>query len=100
MDVLWESPNPLKPSEVRRKLEKHYAYTTVMTVLKRMTDKDILKRQPKGKVYFYCPKIDKVAFATECLDDLYSRLFHSYGQLAVTRFLASAQKSNINIKIK
>lgn len=97
MDVIWNSPNSLKPSEVLSRLNQKYAYTTVMTVLKRMTDKKILKRQVKGRVFYYSPLIDKNTFATACLNDLYQRLFRSYGQLAVSCFQAAAKKSKLTL---
>ncbi len=97
MDVIWSSPEPLKPQEVLFKLEGDYAYTTIMTVLKRMADKKILHRQLKGKVYYYSSTTDKQTFACECLADLFDRLFDSYGQELVTSFRLSAQKHKIKI---
>lgn len=98
MDTLWASPVPLKPSEVLHKLDRKYAYTTVMTVLKRMSDKKILKRQAQGRVFFYQPTQDKKSFATACLDDLFQRLFLSYGELTVDSFLSVAKKSKISTR--
>lgn len=83
MNVLWESSKPLKPSAVLKKMAGDYAYTTIMTVLKRMSDKKFVSRHLVGNAYVYSPMKDKESFSRETLDDLFLRLFESYGS-AVT----------------
>lgn len=97
MEVLWSSPTPLKPSEVLAKIDGGQAYTTIMTVLKRMTDKKIVKREMKNRAYLYQAAQDKCSFAAESLDDLFNRLFSAYGEHAVTAFKKTAKKSGFNL---
>jgi predicted transcriptional regulator len=91
MEVLWTSITPLKPSQVLPQLDKKYAYTTVMTVLKRMSDKKILKRVKQANSYIYSPILSKNVFVKDCLDDLINRLHQSYGDIVSDRFLAYAK---------
>ena len=95
METLWSSAEPLKPAQVLEKLKgDDYAYTTVMTVLKRMSDKKLITRQLKGNVYLYQATTDKATFASTCLDDLFARLFEAYGESVPTSFKkVSAQQS-------
>ena len=93
MDILWASKKPLKPRDVLLKLNEKYAYTTVMTVLKRMAEKNLVIRKLIGKVYFYTPVSEKIAFSCNCLEDLFVRLFKSYGQLTIDSFKKIAKKS-------
>jgi predicted transcriptional regulator len=93
MEILWASKDPLKPSDVLSLLEGKHAYTTIMTVLKRMADKGLLCRHQKGKVYFYSPIETKQVFASRCLDDLFNRLYGSYGHLVIERFQFVFKKS-------
>jgi predicted transcriptional regulator len=93
MEVLWESSQPLKPSAVLSQMKGKYAYTTIMTVLKRMADKKLVKRQLKGNAYYYQAATDKAIFASDCLDDLFSRVIDSYGDLAISSFQKIVQKS-------
>jgi predicted transcriptional regulator len=86
MEVLWQSSESLKPSVVLSRLKGEHAYTTIMTVLKRMVDKKLVKRQLKGNTYYYRALTDKATFASSCLDDLFCRVLDSYGDLAVTSF--------------
>ena len=43
--------------EVRNKLSRNFAYTTVMTTLDRLYKKDLLERRKEGRCFLYAPKI-------------------------------------------
>lgn len=86
MESLWSSNGPQKPSDIVKQLGDSHAYTTITTVLKRMSDKGIVRRVPKGNVFYYAPVLDKSTYACECLDDLFQRLFDTYGAEVVTSF--------------
>jgi len=92
MEVLWTSSLALKPAEVLNKIGDRYAYTTVMTVMKRMADKKLLIRKKRGNVYFYQAVKSKCDFASESLDDLFERLFSSYGEHLIPSFKRVAKK--------
>ncbi|MCL4384648.1 BlaI/MecI/CopY family transcriptional regulator [Patescibacteria group bacterium] len=93
MDVIWAADHPLKPAEVLSSLGDKYAYTTIMTELKRMTDKKILKRQLVGKAYVYKPAEDKNKFIKDNLSSIYDTLVGSYKDLAISQFV-DVVKSN------
>lgn len=93
MLVLWESTAPLKPVQVKEKLHSQYAYTTVMTVLKRLTDKDLLKRKLKDKAYFYSPKRNKKLFVENRLGGFFDELINNFGNLAISQFVDSVKKN-------
>lgn len=95
MEVLWSNKDPLKPSAVLAQMKGEYAYTTIMTVLKRMADKKLVKRQLQGNVYLYRAVSDKATFAAACLDDLFARVLDSYGDLAVTSFQKTLKKATV-----
>ncbi|MFA7301719.1 MAG: BlaI/MecI/CopY family transcriptional regulator [Candidatus Shapirobacteria bacterium] len=92
MDVLWSSPSPLKPSQVKTKMASDSAYTTIMTVLKRMSDKELLSRKKIGNVFVYAPITDKKTYACSCLDHLFEHVLQNYGHNAVTSFDKAKQK--------
>lgn len=95
MDVLWSSTTPLKPAEVKAKIAGDSAYTTIMTVLKRMADKDLLTRQKVGNVFVYAPLTDKKTYACTCLDHLFEHILNTYGPDAVTSF----EKVKLKLKL-
>lgn len=86
MEVLWAGKEPLKPSAVLAQMKGEYAYTTIMTVLKRMADKKLVIRRLKGNAYYYHAAAGKAVFASDCLDDLFARVLDSYGDLAIASF--------------
>lgn len=87
MNILWQSDQPLKPAQVRAKLTGDYAYTTIMTVLKRMADKKLLERQLVGKCFYYSPVSNKNQFVQTNLKDIYGELVESYGSMAISQFV-------------
>lgn len=94
MDALWHSTTAQKPSQIVKTLGNSHAYTTITTVLKRMFDKDLVTRKQKGNVFYYTPVQDKSTYACGCLDDLFERLFDSYGDEVIASFnrMAKLQK--------
>lgn len=57
LDVLWDRSGWLTPGEVNDvlALRRDLAYTTVMTVLTNLFEKDILERRRDGRAYAYHP---------------------------------------------
>lgn len=59
MEVMWAAAEPLAVRDVLAQLNasrsEPLAYTTVMTVLSRLADKDILARRRDGRGYVYEP---------------------------------------------
>jgi predicted transcriptional regulator len=92
MNSLWTSSEALCCSQVQKEVNSGHAYTTIMTVLNRMTDKKILSRSLQGRTYYYQPVDDKSVFAAETLDSLFENLFSSYGELASSSFKKTAEK--------
>ncbi len=92
INVLWQNAKPLKPREVLDALNRQYAYTTIMTILNRLYRKGLILRQLRGRVFYYSPRENRQEFACRCLEDLFSRLFSSYGDYVVTSFRRSLKK--------
>lgn len=57
LDVLWDDSGWMTPGEVHEVLaaRRGRAYTTVMTVLSNLWEKDILERRRDGRAYAYHP---------------------------------------------
>lgn len=73
--------------EVLKMLKGDYAYTTIMTVLKRMSDKKVLMRNLVGKAFVYAPVSEKDTYIKNSLGTLYGSLVKSYGELAISQFV-------------
>ncbi|MEK7528089.1 MAG: BlaI/MecI/CopY family transcriptional regulator [Patescibacteria group bacterium] len=87
MDVLWKSSTPLKPLDVLHQLKGDYAYTTIMTILKRLADKEVVSRKMSGKAFLYSPCSCKEKFIKKNLSGIINGLVDSYGQVAIANFV-------------
>lgn len=65
MDVLWSAGQPMSVREVLARLNESrsepLAYTTAMTVLARLAEKDILARVRDGRGFVYEPAVSDIA---------------------------------------
>lgn len=68
MDVLWARGEPATVRAVHDDLaDRNLAYTTVMTVLARLAEKDIVRRARSGRAWWYTPKADKAEYVAELM---------------------------------
>lgn len=74
MNVLWSRPGS-SVAEVRSALERQLAYTTVMTVLDRMTAKGVVTRRKKGRAWLYSAEFDRESARLEAVSRLLANLF-------------------------
>jgi len=55
LECLWAAGEPMTPRQVLEAVDSDLAYTTVVTILTRLTDKGLVERERQGKVYLYQP---------------------------------------------
>lgn len=61
MDILWQA-SPLAVRDVKQRLGRRPAYTTVMTTLDRLFKKGLLARDMDGLAYVYRPALDRAEY--------------------------------------
>lgn len=76
MKYLWKLEKAFMKDIVDAFPEPKPAYTTIATVLKRMTDKDIIGFKQYGKVREYYPKIQKPAYFSGQLQSMVKNFFN------------------------
>jgi predicted transcriptional regulator len=67
LEVLWDHGGWLTPAEVRDRLEADLAYTTVVTVLRRLFDKKLVAREVDGRAHAYRPHSNREEYAAEAM---------------------------------
>jgi predicted transcriptional regulator len=89
MDVLWDSTEPLTPAAVRDRLAgtQPLAYTTVMTVLVRLTGKGLAVREPAGRAFAYRPRVSREERAAQRMGELLAATRDR--SVVLSRFVAS-----------
>lgn len=88
MEIIWFNKKPISVKEVTQSLQKKrkIAYTTVMTVMGRLTDKGLLKRMESGKAYLYQATYSKDKFLTKISRQIIKNFVTSFGESAVANF--------------
>lgn len=96
MEVVWT----LKKASVRDvlnnlKCEKKLAYTTIMTVMSRLYDKNILRREFKNDAYIYVPILDQKSFEVSISKRIINNLISNFGkEVAVASFIDVMELNN------
>ncbi len=74
MNLLWDRGGWMTPGEVHAALpDADLAYTTVMTVLVRLWQKDRVERQRDGRAYAYHPVVTRERYAALRMEGLLAR---------------------------
>lgn len=63
MTVLWAADQPLLPAEIKTRLVADLAYTSVATVLGRLTGKGLVDRVEAGRAFAYSATITESELA-------------------------------------
>lgn len=94
MQFLWTKKNA-SVSQVHKhiKINKNsIAYTTVMTIMGRLSQKGLLERRLVGKAYIYFPKISKEQTLKSIVKKTISSLVNQYGYEAMTAFTSEIKR--------
>ncbi len=67
LTALWSSPSPLSVREVLGLVKRRpaLAYTTILTVLDRLHEKELVAREKDGKAFVYWPRVSREAWLGE-----------------------------------
>ncbi|MEX2431171.1 MAG: BlaI/MecI/CopY family transcriptional regulator [Dehalococcoidia bacterium] len=79
METLWTAASNLSVQEVCDRLGPDHNYKTVMTVLNRLVDKELLLRALDGRAYKYRPRQTREEFLVAVADELVQGYLTSYG---------------------
>lgn len=89
MEVLWTAGRPCSVREVldalNGRLDRPLAYTTVMTVLARLTEKGVLDRTAQGRAFLYVPAVSDEA------DLAVLNVVRDHGEAALAHFVEHAR---------
>ncbi len=89
MRSIWGAKGPLSVREVMERLNRGkrepLAYTTIMTVMSRLAEKEVLRRTPHGRAYLYEAAVpDAAAIAVR-------NIVRDFGESAIAQFVDEAR---------
>jgi predicted transcriptional regulator len=95
LDTVADAGSALTPADVRDQLGGDLAYTTVMTVLTRLTEKGVLVRQRSGRGYAYAAITDQAELAARQMSKVLDAQEDRAAVLA--RFLGALQPGDESV---
>ena len=89
MQAMWRAKAPMTVRDVLGRLNDGrstpLAYTTVMTVMARLAEKDVLRRELNGRGYRYAPAVpDEASIAVRTV-------VRDFGEAAIAQFVDEAR---------
>jgi BlaI family transcriptional regulator, penicillinase repressor len=94
LKLLWDR-GPCTVREVMESLNRRRrrAYTSVMSLLGVMTEKNLLRRRRRGRGYVYAPRVVRDTTVGGMLQDLLCRAFEGSAAALVARLLEQSSPS-------
>lgn len=97
MEIIWQQKKDVisvkDVAEILKKRRK-IAYTTVMTIMTRLVEKNILVRHLSGSSYLYKPKVTKEQFIAKAVHGIFSTAVSTLGAEVLTHFIKEIEKIN------
>lgn len=102
MDLVWESKEPVTVRLVFESISKKrkIAYTTVMTIMGRLTKKGFLKTNTSGRAYTYQTVLSKDKFLTKISRQLIKSMVSNFGGIAIAHFAEALDRIPIQTRRK
>ena len=97
MEVVW-ARGAVDVREVTEDLSRDSAYTTVKTVMERLTKKGILVRQREGKAYRYTPVLSRADLEAQIAQQASRHLLDYFGRVALTHFVGAAREDPAHLE--
>ena len=97
MEVLWEQGSATVV-EVRDALADEMAYTTVLTVLRRLEEKGYVGHDEEGRAHRYRPLVERVQARESALERLTRKLFQGSPELLLTHLVSQKKLSEAELR--
>lgn len=97
MGILWDR-GPSTVSEVRAALSDDLAYTTVLTILRVLSDKGHVSHTPDGRAHRFAPLVEKSVAGSSALRRITDRLFSGSPELLLTHLVDDEALSDEDLR--
>lgn len=90
MEIIWESGGSTIREIVDHVIKKKYlAYTTIATIVVRLTEKGALKKQGEKYAATYVPTLSKEDLSKTVAQSFFTKFIQSFGDEAIVSFALS-----------
>ena len=92
MGVLWETGSATV-AEVRDKLPAELAYTTVLTILRNLEAKGVVRHEGEGKAHRYFPRVARKTAGRSAVSRLIDKMFGGDPSMLVSHLVSDQRLS-------
>lgn len=79
------------------RLKKQIAYTTVMTIMTRLSEKHLLIKEKEGPAFLYRPSVSKEEFGRGVASEVISGLLDGFGKGVISQLVAEVDKADPDV---
>lgn len=95
MKIVWDSEKvTVRDVYEELRLDRKLAYTTVMTIMNRLVDKKLLKRESRGNAFDYTATVSRNEFATQVVSEVLDGLLEDFADPALSHIVESLGSKN------
>ena len=93
MSILWRLGSA-SAAEVRAELKDSIAYTSVLSALRTLEEKDCVRHEPEGRAYRYFPTVDARRAGKSALSRIREAIFEGSAERMFAQLVADRRISN------
>jgi BlaI family penicillinase repressor len=97
MTILWQLGSGTV-AEVRERLPVDLAYTTVLSLVRTMEEKDLVRHEADGRAFRYFPLIQENSVRRSALKQLVETLFQGAPELLLTQLVSDRRLSETDLR--
>ncbi|MBO8168595.1 MAG: BlaI/MecI/CopY family transcriptional regulator [Thermoanaerobacteraceae bacterium] len=98
MEIMWKKEEAtVRDVFETLSRERRIAYTTVMTIMSRLADKNLLTKDKRGIAYVYRPAVSREHFTKSLVGEVLDGLFEDYADAAFSHFLKHVEEDEEKI---
>ncbi len=97
MTILWQLGSGTV-AQVRERLPDDLAYTTVLSLIRTMEEKELVRHEEEGRAYRYHPLIQEKAVRRTALKQLVETLFEGAPELLMTQLVSDRRLSDEDLR--
>lgn len=96
MELIWELDKEVTVRDIYEELVKRraIAYTTVMTIMVRLAEKNILGKRKDGNTMYFLPSMTKRDFTSSIVENVLDSLLEDFADVTMAHFLSKVSKKD------
>lgn len=96
MEIIWRKDEPVTVRDLVDELKdsRDPAYTTVMTIMGRLSSKKLLLKEKKGNTHLFSPALSRREFTSQVVEGMIDDLLTDFSDTAVSHFIHRAGKQD------